>query len=141
MIFIGVDPGKTVGLAVYDTDDAESMMGTQILFDDLGDWLNVSLANLKGRDVTVACERYTIRSLKVAADAHWAIEIIGIVNYLCRCYSVPVIMQMPSDAKNFATDLKLRKAKWYMPGKNHANDAMRHIGLAMASLKITPPWF
>jgi len=138
-IIIGIDPGKTVGLAVYDLV-TEEMLGTQVVFDDFGDWLNISLANLKGKNVHVAIERYTIRSLKVAADAHWAIECIGVAKYLCKCYSVSLTLQSPNDAKGFADDIKLRKAKWYVPGRQHANDAIRHVALLMASLKIAPPW-
>jgi hypothetical protein len=144
MILLGVDPGKTVGLAVYNTI-TEEMMGSQIVFDDFGDWLNLSLGNVRkdpnlDQDIKVACERYAIRSLKYAADAHWAIEIIGITRYLCKCYSVPLTLQHAGVAKQYANDIKLRKAKWYVPGRDHANDAIRHVALLMASQKIVPPW-
>lgn len=142
IIIIGIDPGKTVGLAVYDTI-TEEMMGSQIAFDDFGDWLNLSLNNIKNtlkKEVHVTIERYTIRSLKVAADAHWAIEIIGMTRYLCKCYGVSLTLQTPNDAKKYADDIKLRTAKWYVPGRDHANDAIRHVALMMASLRIPPPW-
>lgn len=141
MIIIGVDPGKTVGVAVYDMNVEESEpIGTQIEFNDFGDWLNIMLANVKDKEVLVAIERFTIRTLKTANDAHWAIECIGVARYLCKCYGVNLIFQSPNDAKRYATDQKLRIAKWYVPGRDHANDAIRHVSLAMASLKIPPPW-
>ena len=139
MIIIGVDPGKTTGVATYNLE-TEEMVAMQITFEDFGDWLNASLFNLKDQEVVVGCENFIIRSIKFAQDAHWALENIGITRYLCHCYEKRFILQDPSNAKNFANDSKLRVAKWYLPGKGHANDAMRHVGLVMATLKIRPPW-
>lgn len=143
MLIIGIDPGKTSGLALY-TVETKHMHGTEIGFNDFGDWFNTSLANLKtaGTEVVVVIERFTIaaNTIKKSQDAHWSLELIGVTRYLCHCYSTHLMFQMPSDAKHYATDEKLRKAEWYLPGKKHANDAMRHVSLAMASLKIPPPW-
>jgi hypothetical protein len=143
MIIIGIDPGKTTGLAVYDLVTQE-MMGTQVTFDDFGDWLNLSLSNLVAQrersDILVVCEIFTLRSLKFAADAHWAMECAGAARYLAHAYDITFKMQNANDAKNLVSNEKLRKAQWYIPGKDHANDAMRHVGLAMMGLKIVPPW-
>lgn len=143
MIIIAIDPGKTCGLAIYDVAE-KTMLGSEVDFFDFGDWLNTSLHNLKSADVTVmvACERFTIGAgtIKRSQDAHWALEGIGVARYVTHCYAYEFLLQSPADAKQFATDAKLRKADWYVPGKGHANDAIRHASLAMASLQIPPPW-
>ena len=141
MIVIGIDPGKTTGIAVYD-HDATTMLGVQIAFDDFGDWLNISLSNLVAQDVTIACERFAITAgtFKKSQDAHWALEAIGVTRYLTHCYGRSLILQTAGSAKSFASDAKLRIAQWYVPGHDHANDAIRHVALALASMKIAPPW-
>jgi hypothetical protein len=143
MFIIAVDPGKTCGLAVYNVTTKE-MQGTEIDFNDFGDWLNTSLHNLKDADipVVVVVERFQIgaATIKRSQDAHWALEAIGVARYVTKCYGFEFMMQVPSVAKNFATDVKLQKAGWYIKGKGHANDAIRHASLAMADLKIAPPW-
>jgi hypothetical protein len=143
MIIIGIDPGKTTGLAWGDTE-LMTTGGAEISFDDFGDWLNTSLARLKaeGKDVRVACERFTIAAgtIKKSQDAHWALEAIGVARYISRCYGVEFIMQHPSDVKGAVSDEKLKKAGWYIPGKGHANDALRHVSMAMIHFKIRPPW-
>jgi hypothetical protein len=143
MIIIAIDPGKTCGLAIYDVTKKE-MTGKEISFSDFGDWLNSSLANLKAADVPVlvACERFTIGAgtIKRAQDAHWALEGIGVARFITNCYRYQFLLQSPTDAKGFAKDQHLRKADWYIPGRGHANDAIRHAALALASLQIPPPW-
>ena len=143
MLIISLDPGKVTGLAFY-TVETEHMEGSEIGFDDFGDWLNVSLTNLKaqGTDVLVVIERFTIfaSTAKKSQDAHWSLELIGVTRYLCHCHDVSLLMQLPGDAKHYANDEKLRRAGWYVKGKGHANDAIRHVALAMNSLRIPPPW-
>jgi hypothetical protein len=143
MIIIAIDPGRTCGLAIYDIAE-KTMIGSEVDFFDLGDWLNASLHNLKSANVAVlvACERFTIgaATIKRSADAHWALEGIGVARYVTTCYGFDFKLQSPSDAKGFATDGHLRKAEWYIPGKGHANDAIRHAVLALAGLQIAPPW-
>ena len=143
MIIIGIDPGRTFGLAIYDIPK-KTMTGSEVGFDDFGNWLNSSLNNLKAADIAVlvACERFTIGAgtIKRSTDAHWALEGIGVARYVTSCYGYQFKLQMAPDAKKFATDAHLRKADWFIPGKGHANDAIRHAALALASLQIPPPW-
>lgn len=42
-----------------------------------------------------------------------------------------VVMQQPSSAKTSVTDKRLKDWGLWMPGKPHANDAMRHLVLAL----------
>jgi hypothetical protein len=143
MIIIAIDPGKTFGLAIYDISK-KTMTGSECDFADFGDWLNVSLGNLHAANVAVlvACERFTIGAgtIKRSQDAHWALEGIGVARYVTACYGYEFVLQSVADAKRFATDEKLRKAKWYIPGKGHANDAIRHAAMALTKLQIPPPW-
>jgi hypothetical protein len=142
VIFIAIDPGKTVGTAMYDTE-LNVLTGQEVEFEDMGDWLNVQLATLVNQEVVVACERFTISSgtLRKTADAHWAIEGIGITKYLAHCYRRKLVLQLVGDAKGLSKDERLREVGWYIVGKGHATDAVRHVIYCMANeYKMYPPW-
>lgn len=144
MIVIGIDPGKAVGTALYSVD-SNTLLGQEIPFDNFGDWLNQTLANLKAEpDILIACERFTIGADTIRgkqADAHWAIEVIGVTRYLARCYTRVIEFQLVSPVKAFSPDTRLREIGWYITGKGHANDAVRHVVYVMSNiLKIYPPW-
>jgi hypothetical protein len=143
MIIIAIDPGRTCGLAIYDIAE-KTMVGSEVDFFDFGNWLNASLNNLKNANVPVlvACERFTIgaATIKRSQDAHWALEGIGVARYVTTCYGFEFKLQAVADAKKYVTDAHLRKCGWFIRGKGHANDAIRHATLAMASLQIPPPW-
>ena len=117
----------------------------QLPFDDFGDYLWTLLQNLEDWHVPtqVVCERFVISSgtVRKAKDAHWALEIIGVSRWMAKRYGRPYKMQSISDAQGFAPDKWLREAGWYVPGRPHANDAIRHLTLALAELHhIIPPW-
>jgi hypothetical protein len=60
-------------------------------------------------------------------------EVIGAVKFLARRGGSRLEMQTPSSAKRFATDTKLRQLGLWVPGQDHARDAIRHLILGIVS--------
>jgi hypothetical protein len=138
---IGVDPGKIVGIAIYDPGLDDKPLGGQMPYDQFGLWLESWLVS--GVVGLVAVERFTItRSTALkSSDAHWAMELIGVTKFLCGKYSVQLREQQATTAKNFSTDVRLKEVGWWLPGKDHARDAVRHVILALEEERcIHPPW-
>lgn len=123
---IAVDPGLTTGWAVLYPDGEFRSGETKGSFA----FLKTVYGLLRDRafDWHIVCERYTItpETIKKSRQTD-ALEIIGTLKFLTTYYDAGWSMQNPSEAKNFATDAKLRRVRWYRQGLGHANDASRHL--------------
>lgn len=126
-MIIAVDPGKNTGIATFDrvegTVKATQDLDQQMTCDMVYELMMVSHVEL------VVCESFTVTGSKVVTFQPYSLEIIGMLRWLCERNDVPFVEQTPRDAKTFATDDRLRKMGWYLPGKKHANDAQRHLFL------------
>jgi hypothetical protein len=141
---LAVDPGKTTGLALYrdvfrKSEDMHEwtawMLPWQQSMDAIVDWIQ------NGELDHVVCENFVIsrNTLTKGADAHWPMGGIGITRWMCERTHVPFDLQMPSDAKGFATNDKLKKLGWKTPGKDHPDDATRHLVLFLARTGAIDP--
>jgi hypothetical protein len=140
VILLAIDPGKTVGAAVW----SEGRLVEHGQCDSFAflTWMEAIVPLYAGWDLQVVCERYKLgpRSLKTGSDFEWATDVIGTVRYWCRKYDVSLIMQDPAKAKSFSTDDKLRRHLWYLPTPGgHANDAARHLLVRLVEMgKVKP---
>lgn len=139
MIVLGVDPGKKTGWAAYDLDRLELTGAAEAPQDEFVDkivpWLEASPAG----SVTIACERFVITGgtiKKSRGDENWSIEQIGILRQTARRYGHGFKLQNANDAKKFATNDRLRLIGWYVPGRGHANDALRHVLLWLGDHRV-----
>lgn len=128
MIIITVDPGLWSGMAFWDTKLMEKPSAIEVPYPETGarldKWLYSSNARL---DRSVACERYVMTPGVKSAQPE-ALMGMGAVEHVCNEHRIPVIWQMPRDAKKRCPDSLLRKLGWYVKTKDgHANDAQRHI--------------
>lgn len=134
MIIVGVDPGKTTGLAVWRQLGWETpLVTTEVAdFNQVPTVLREMLC--RQRPTLIACERFTTQPgsrLSAQPEAPW---VIGAVRSLAQDLLVRVVYQSPGPAKKIAPNPLLRKINWYTPGGGgHHNDASRHIVLALAS--------
>lgn len=135
---LAVDPGKTSGWA-YWYDGAIIATGEDEFIDLLTRtdmWIE---AIARGQGVIV-CERYIInKGTLEKSRQYWSLEIIGALRYLCLKHDVEFVLQSPSDAKAFSDNEKLRRMDWYVRGKQHANDALRHLLLYLVKSGNPPP--
>jgi hypothetical protein len=139
-IVIGVDPGKMCGTAWL---TPQGVVGYEMEFDVLGDWIESAAGANPGVSTIVACEKFTItaQTARKSSDARWAIEGTGVARHYARRYGCDFMQYTPSEAKGFVKDEQLRGAGWWMPGKGHAMDAMRQAITAAANAHAwLPPW-
>lgn len=136
---VGVDPGKTTGVACYHRGKFESLqLDAADAVPYLLGWVEGMVlppANL----VHVAAERF----VRGSANGHHnsgqddASEVLNRLGNGLRDLqdrNVRFHLQGAGDAKLLMTNERLRGAGWYKPGLVHANDAARHLGLRMLRL-------
>lgn len=133
MKIFAIDPGVSTGLAWFDFDEWDKpatliTRGFREATDYIGSYVDLWKPDL------VVCEKFTIAPMKgkTTEGANMAIELIGVSRYFAAEAGIPFEEQRPADAKNFVTDAKLRRIDWYVPGPDHARDALRHLLLAGA---------
>lgn len=134
MICMAVDPGGTTGYAW-----AERVAGEVKVYAwqdppmDFLEWAHGHIASAHP-DLECVVERYTItqRTIKLSRQTD-ALEVTGALRYLMHAYRQSnIIQQNPSDVMRLFTNKRLKKLGWYVPGKEHANDALRHLGYRLA---------
>lgn len=130
---LGVDPGKITGLfqAHRDGTLTRRQYEWNSVVARMSSWMDTDTP-----DVVVA-ERFIItsRTAKLSVQ-QTAIEVIGVMRYLCEQRNVPFVLQTKGNITKLATDEKLRTVGWYERGSGHSNDAARHV---LAYLATTYP--
>ncbi len=131
---LALDPGETTGYAVFEVDvltDIPKMLKYGELtcnpFKQGIDKLTAIIANT-GPDFIVL-EDYRVYSWKTK-DHSWSQlhtpRLIGTIETLCHQQKIPFRKQMAQHAKGFCTNEKLKDWDFYVKGKVHARDAIRH---------------
>lgn len=133
---LALDPGKTTGWAQFILDGQSYQCG-QTTFTETCAMIEEQTGGWGDRLLLVS-ESFIINMATVKnTQAPWSLELIGVARYfaMTRCHR-DLALQMPSSAKGFASDDRLRKLGWYVPGQGHAMDAARHLILALATRKL-----
>lgn len=136
MNVLAIDPGGTTGLATWRGGGFKSW---QRPFDEALAMCHQIIA-LEGAVDLVVCEgiAITAATLRKTRNVQDAIEYIGVVRYLSKCYGKEFVIQMPAD-KGFGTDSKLRHVGWWNGTTGgHANDAARHLLKLLADRREGP---
>lgn len=150
VVIVGVDPGKSCGLAVL-TDGRLSFVSQatpEIMLRQLRTVIGFALTTYSPNLVlTVVCERFVDRKgpMAVHTNQSTTLEVIGAVETVCRETGVPFILQNPADAKAMAQNDRLRllglwvtpKDLGYTPDADDARDAIRHAVLRLATKHAT----
>lgn len=130
--FMGMDPGKMTGCATFVPTMETVPQAWEAPQDTFVDWAYDCLTAVPPSIILM--ERYTVtaETLRKSRGDNWSLEQIGVVRHLCRRHGHTFELQSPSDAKKLASNQRLRQLGWYVPGKGHANDALRHLLLGLA---------
>ena len=130
---LAIDPGKTTGWASYDTVEQTFDSGQTDFIETCN--LLKTCALQWAKDIHIVSESFLITLQTVKnTQAPWSLELIGVARYFSQAYcDEDLTLQMPSAAKRFSSDQRLKDMGWYVPGKGHANDAARHLLLFIAT--------
>lgn len=136
---VALDPGGTTGWAMWQ-DQAGGKTATmwdhffcgQIGPEEHHEELYELLERFQTHDFTVISETFDFRQHDNFRTGVNLIsrEYIGVAKLfaLQRMHnSPPVVLQTPASAKTFVTDEKLKVMGLWVPGKQHARDALRHL--------------
>jgi hypothetical protein len=140
MIILAVDPGKMTGWASYDTDRFALHGAWEAPANDFLDgfvrWIDASApfetaGGVVAPMVRIVVEKFVITTetaKKTQGEEHWSIEQMGVLRHHARWAGMGFDgTQTLSNAGEFAPNQRLRDIGWYVPGKGHANDALRHL--------------
>ena len=126
---LAIDPGKMTGWAwiEYSKTSTKIMETREVPFEDIYTLLTEYLDHEQRVDAVVIEDfRITAGTGKLGSP-DWSLRIIGATELLTQRHGIPLTKQMPSSAKTFSTDDKLRAVDlWHRGGAGHANDALRH---------------
>jgi hypothetical protein len=131
VILLAVDPGGTVGWAMLDFDptvpvDLTQVHGGQTPHLEFLDWCRDAIAP----GWVVAMEKFFITSNTASLSTegtHKTLDTIGTVKSLCRWAGAGFVFQTANEAKRFVPDAQLKRLGLWLPGADHARDAVRHL--------------
>lgn len=132
---LAVDPGLVSGVAVW-CDDG-SLTVDQLDGSALWDMVEAEASAQRSGPLTVVCESFVISARTIKASRQtWSLEHIGVLKFLCRKHGCEIVLQQASAAKSVVTNERLKQWGWYRPGRDHANDALRHLGLYLIQRRL-----
>lgn len=153
---IAVDPGKLTGQCVMERrkgDDGSHVVAileaAETGPDDTVPWFREMYAKywepdpLGGPRMRVVMESFKItpRTGEKSQDASWALRTQGAVEQACRDLGYPVeAIQFfgPDKKKAFPNPRLKRLGLWYVGGKGHALDSIRHGVLYLSQTGLVP---
>jgi len=97
VIIVVFDPGGTTGCIVMETDSGEILHHEQFPM-----WQNVSEVIFRFQPKVVLCEDFRLFIKNVTSLANSVllpVKVIGVIQYLCECYGLDLVMQMPTAQK------------------------------------------
>lgn len=122
---LAIDPGLTTGVAILDGELGITTLQLQPeelyeFITNMGDRLNVFDA--------IVCEAYMISPDTLRKSRQlWSLELIGFMRYVAWRSNITFKLQQASSAKKFVTNELLKTYGLFIPGRDHANDALRHL--------------
>lgn len=129
---VALDPGGTTGWASYTEYEDPAVM--KFDWGQIGpEEHHLKLHNFLGLQQTdefkIVCESFEFRQGKQRANINLiSKEYIGIAKlFAAERLRSPVVFQTAGAAKGFVTDPKLKIMGLWVPGKQHARDALRHL--------------
>ena len=122
-MILAIDPGLATGVMYGTVDDYEHDI---IDFPVIYSYLDKLISS--GTFDVVVIENFLISNQTAKkTQATWSLRIIGAVEYMCLREGIEMVLQTPSEAKNFITDKRLREFNMWFKGAGHDRDAARHF--------------
>lgn len=134
---IAIDPGKMTGWSevTYTSDTIVNVTSVELTVEEVWDifvnTIDYPDEHAKPDVIVIEDFRITTGTGKLGSP-DWSLRLIGAVEYICYKNDIKLVKQMPSNAKAFSTNEKLRAVDmWHKGGAGHANDSLRHAMLYM----------
>ena len=134
MIYLGVDPGKTTGIAlVRENLDVWKLAEVKGGADGFLEYWNEFLEPWYKPDVIV-CESFHTREGKHGVDTT-PLVVIGALKALADASGIPILMQPPGGRLKRIPDAVMKRLDLYPPGRQNRNcrEALRHVLSVMKS--------
>ncbi len=126
------DPGVTTGVAWF---EGEVFHADQFDRDDLYRWVDLNCERFDhGQIEQFIINERTIRTARVYDPLYR----IGYLEYASWRCGFPISFSKPSDVMAPFPDVALKRAGMFTKGKEHANDAARHLARHMVVTKRLP---
>jgi hypothetical protein len=124
-MILAIDPGLASGIMYGTPDNFEHDI---IPFPQIYSYLDDLISTI--RFDVVVIENFLISGQTgKKTQAPWSLKIIGACEHICIRENVEMVLQTPSEAKNFITDKKLKEFGLWFKGEGHDRDAARHYML------------
>lgn len=137
-LVIGIDPGETTGLAAIHNGElifSEEVRHSHKEVGKAAQEIQIAISLLttvaEVDSFSIALEEYRVYAQKAKAHTHsdlFTSRLIGAIEFICEQRGWPVEKQTASRAKGFMTDKKLRHWGFWIKGRKHSRDAIRHAG-------------
>lgn len=127
---LAIDPGGTTGFCIGEYDGSQLILRVgQERFSpgDLFNFMLKQLDGIKGDPFHLIYERFDYRNKARAGLDLTAPKLIGVMDLLVEEEGLKCYPQMPSEAKGYWTNDRLKQFQIYVPGLEHGRDAMRHL--------------
>lgn len=133
MNIIAADPGNLTGwatIALGDHWDPTMVNAGQLQSDDFEDWI----AGAHSVFGLMIYETFTINAETARKSAQPVpIYVIGVMKHYARRGGVQIEGQSPGSAKTFMNNAQMKKIGLWVPGQDHARDAIRHLVLGIVA--------
>jgi hypothetical protein len=126
-----IDPGKMTGLALYHHPFGQANSYGEYAchefdFEAAGGHIK-AFCEMYQDYLSVGWEKFTIFPKTPAADAHHAIEMIGVARYHALRYHCRILTPAAPEQRKMATREMLEAIGWWVPGKDDAQSAAQHL--------------
>ena len=136
-LILSLDPGGTTGYAIFEVEDeqqAELIKRGQIQGGIKG-FLDFHWDVLEDMNFDlIVCESFTLREGIYGAD----LSPVSIIGALEALYPTTKLVYQEPKLKPLCDDERLKKLGLHVPGRPHANDAVRHGIIYLRNNKHTP---
>lgn len=140
--YVGIDPGLKTGMCVVqrDGETLTKIWSAELDEEQVAPALRRFLTwqqenSIPDADFNVVVERFFITAQTAKnSQAPWSLELIGVVKQCLRDARYPLEMvywHKPSDRMLVTNDVLRATGLWHRGGAGHANDAARHVLVAL----------
>jgi hypothetical protein len=134
-----IDPGGMTGLAMYQKGGLPAFWANEYGFMDASGLIMAACTEYRDR-LWVGWEAFHInaKTHTKSADAHSAIEMIGVARFAAVANRCRVLSPANPGDRNVATQVMLNALGWWRPGKDDAQSAAQHMLAYMLRTSAVP---